>query len=300
VPTAFLWLILCVQRGALQGIGAYSGVAWSIVSQEGGRLTVGLVLAAAGLSVTGAYLGTPVTFVIVGLALAWVIRRRLGPPPHEEARESLRELTRVAWAAAVGLTLIAVLQNVDVIIAKHHFDGDDAGAYAAAAVAAKAIVWVAIGVGFYLVPEATRRAAGDLGPRKVLLRSLLVVIGLAVPALAIFAAVPELLLRLAFGSEYTGASDALIVMGLAMTLLAVTYLAVQYLLALGHHRFLLVLAAVALADPLLLIVASGESIVSFAVVVLGAQALGVAATLATALRAAPHPHVLSGREQPVA
>jgi O-antigen/teichoic acid export membrane protein len=300
VPTAFLWLILCVQRGALQGIGAYSGVAWSIVSQESGRLIVGLLLFAAGLGVTGAYLGTPVTFVIVALALAWVIRRRLGPPPNEDARESLRELTRVAWAAAMGLTLIAVLQNVDVIIAKHHFDGDDAGAYAAAAVAAKAIVWVAIGVGFYLVPEATRRAAGGLGPRKVLLRSLLVVVALAVPALAIFAAIPELLLRLAFGSEYTGASDALIVMGLAMTMLAVTYLAVQYLLALGHHRFLLVLGAVAIADPLLLIVASGDSLVSFAVVVLGAQVLGVAATLPTALRATPHAHVLSGRAQPVA
>jgi O-antigen/teichoic acid export membrane protein len=300
VPTAFLWLILCVQRGALQGIGAYAGVAISIVGQESGRLLVGLALAAGGLSVTGAYLGTPVTFIIVALALAWVIRRRLGPPPHEEARESLRELMRVAWAAAVGLTLIAVLQNVDVIIAKHHFSGDDAGAYAAAGVAAKAIVWVAIGVGFYLVPEATRRAARGLQPRKVLLRSLLVVLGLAVPALAIFAAVPSLLLRLAFGSEYTGASDALLVLGLAMTMLAVTYLAVQYLLALGHHRFLLVLGAAALADPLLLITISGESLVSFAAVVLAAQAFGVAATLVTALRAAPHPHVLSGREQPVA
>jgi O-antigen/teichoic acid export membrane protein len=300
VPTAFLWLILCVQRGALQGIGAYAGVGISIVCQEGGRLIVGLLLAAAGLSVTGAYLGTPVTFIIVALALAWIIRRRLGPPPHEDARESLRDLVRVAWAAALGLTLIAVLQNVDVIIAKHHFDGDDAGAYAAAAVAAKAIVWVAIGVGFYLVPEATRRAAGGLGPRKVLLRSLLVVVGLAVPALAIFAVAPSLLLRLAFGSEYTGAADALIIMGVAMTLLAVTYLAVQYLLALGHHRFLLVLGAAALADPLLLITVSGDTLVSFAAVVLAAQSLGVAATLVTALRAAPHPHVLSGGEQAVA
>jgi len=299
VPTAFLWLILCVQRGALQGIGAYTGVGASIVSQEGGRLLIGLALATAGLGVTGAYLGTPVTFAVVALALAWVIRRRLGPPPHEDARESLRDLVRVAWAAALGLTLIAVLQNVDVIIAKHHFDGDDAGAYAAAAVAAKAIVWVAIGVGFYLVPEATRRAAGGLQPRKVLLRSLLVVVGLAVPALAIFAAAPDLLLRVAFGEQYTAAADALVILGLGMALLAVTYLAVQYLLALGHHRFLIVLAAVAIADPLLLILSSGTSLVSFAAVVLAAQALGVVATLVTALRATPHPHVLSGRDQPL-
>jgi O-antigen/teichoic acid export membrane protein len=299
VPTAFLWLIICLQRGALQGIGTYRPVALSLPSQESGRLFAGLVLSAAGLGVTGAYLGTPFTFAAVILALAWVARRRLGPPPHEEARESLRELLRVAWAPVMGLTLIAVLQNVDVIVAKHHFDGDGAGAYAAAGVAAKAVVWVAVGVGFYLVPEATRRAAAGQQPRKVLLRTLLVVVALAVPALAIFAIAPELLLRLAFGPKYTEAADALVVLGLAMTFLAVTYLAVQYLLALGHFRFLFMLAGVALADVLLLIVSGGDTLVRFAAVVLGAQALGVAATLATALRATPHPHVLGGREPAV-
>ena len=144
----------------------------------------------------------------------------------------------MAWAPVIGLTLIAVLQNVDVIVAKHHFDGDGAGAYAAAGVAAKAVVWVAIGVGFYLVPEATRRAAAGQQPRTVLLRTLVVVVALAVPALAIFAIAPDLLLKLAFGPKYTQAADALVVLGLAMTFLAVTYLAVQYLLALGHFRFL--------------------------------------------------------------
>jgi O-antigen/teichoic acid export membrane protein len=295
VPTAFLLLIICLQRGALQGIGTYRPVAVSLPSQESGRLLAGLALAAAGLGVTGAYLGTPLTFVAVILALAWVTRRRLGPPPHEEARESLRDLLAVAWAPVVGLTLIAVLQNVDVIVAKHHFDGDDAGAYAAAGVAAKAVVWVAIGVGFYLVPEATRRAAAGQHPRQVLLRTLVVVGVLAVPALAIFAVVPDLLLELAFGPEYTEAADALVVLGLAMTFLAVTYLAVQYLLALGHHRFLFVLAGVAVADVLLLIVSGGDTLVRFAAVVLAAQAIGVVATLWTALRASPHPHVLSGR-----
>ena len=63
----------------------------------------------------------------------------------------------------IGLFLLASLQNVDVILAKHQLGGDAAGSYAAAAVAAKAVVWVAIGVGLHLLPEATRRAAA--GPR---------------------------------------------------------------------------------------------------------------------------------------
>ena len=72
----------------------------------------------------------------------------------------------------IGLFLLASLQNIDVIVAKHQLGVDAAGSYAAAAVAAKAVVWVAIGIGLHLLPEATRRAAAGLDPRPVLLRAL--------------------------------------------------------------------------------------------------------------------------------
>ena len=72
----------------------------------------------------------------------------------------------------IGLFLLASLQNIDVIVAKHQLSSDAAGSYAAAAVAAKAVVWVAIGIGLHLLPEATRRSAAGLDPRPVLLRAL--------------------------------------------------------------------------------------------------------------------------------
>ena len=50
-----------------------------------------------------------------------------------------------------------MLQNVDVIIAKHRFSDELASAWTAAAVAGKGIMWVAIGLGFWLVPEAAKR-----------------------------------------------------------------------------------------------------------------------------------------------
>ena len=65
-----------------------------------------------------------------------------------------------------------MLQNVDVILVKRQIGGDAAGAYAAAAVAAKAVVWVAIGIGLYLLPEATRAARHGQDPRPVLARAL--------------------------------------------------------------------------------------------------------------------------------
>ena len=91
-------------------------------------------------------------------------------------------------------------------MAKHQLGGDDAGSYAAAAVAAKAVVWVAIGIGAAPAaggdPARRRRAwtrgrcccarsrSSPWSPRR---------------RCSIFAVVPELLLRIAFGPELTAA-----------------------------------------------------------------------------------------------
>ena len=112
------------------------------------------------------------------------------------------------WAPIIGLLLLASLQNIDVIVAKHQLGGDAAGSYAAAAVAAKAVVWVAIGIGLHLLPEATRRAGAGLDPRPGAAARAGDLAVVATPALLIFAVVPELLLRLAFGPTSCGRGRA--------------------------------------------------------------------------------------------
>ena len=176
-----------------------------------------------------------------------------------------------------------MLQNVDVILVKRQIGGEAAGAYAAAAVAAKAVVWVAIGIGLYLLPEATRAARHGLDPRPVLARALAVVAAVAVPMLIVYALIPETVLRLAFGPETVVARDALLVLGIAMTLLAVGYLGVQYMLALGRVAFLPALGVVAIAEIALLGAIGTDSLFDFAAIVLGLQAAGALSVLAIGL-----------------
>ena len=283
IPTGVIWMGVCLQRGILQGLRAYGAVGRSIIAEGLGRMVFGLALVGFA-GVTGAYLGTPLALAVISIWLAVDLRRRTGPPGDHHAPHSLARLVRGNWGPVLGLTLLAVLQNIDVIIAKHQLDDDAAGSYAAAAVAAKAIVWVAIGIGLHLLPEATRRAASGLDPRPVLLRALAIAGIIAAPALLIFATVPHLLLRVAFGPDLTDASDALAVLGAAMTLLAIAYLTVQYMIALGRHSFLWVLGVVAIIEPFLL-TSSGSSIVSFAALVFGLQCVAASGVLALGLRA---------------
>jgi glycosyltransferase involved in cell wall biosynthesis/O-antigen/teichoic acid export membrane protein len=288
LPTGVLWLLLSVQRGALQGLHAYAFVGSSLIYEAIGRLAFGLILVLGGLGVTGAFLGTPLSMMVAALILAFLVKRRTGDAPAAARRRTLSSVVSGGWAPIAGLIFLAALQNVDVIVAKHQMGDDQAGAYAAAVVAAKLVVWTAIGIGLYLLPEATRRAAAGLDPRPVFMRALALLGFVCVPALLIFAVVPSLLLRVAFGPEYTTAADALVLLGAAMTLLAVAYLAVQYMLALRQTGFLWVLGVVAIAEPFLL-TAGDFGLVSFAGVVLALQfsAASGAVTLALRRRRAP-------------
>jgi O-antigen/teichoic acid export membrane protein len=124
----------------------------------------------------------------------------------------------------------------------------------------------------------------------------------AVPSLIVFTVAPETLLRVAFGEEFVSAADALPILGLAMTLLAVSTLAVQYMLALNRTAFLYALAVAAIAEPLLL--SGGDAgMRSFAEIVLAVQAAAAVACLGLALRARPAQAVVAAgpeRWEPIA
>jgi O-antigen/teichoic acid export membrane protein len=254
LPAGVIWLLLCVQRGAIQAIGDYRTVGVSMIVEQGARLAIGAALALAGLGATGAFLGTPLAMVAVAVGLGVLMRRELADPATRATHaRGLRAHLTLAWAPILGLALVACLQNVDVIVAKHRLSDTAAGAYASAAVAAKAVVWVALGVAFYVVPEATRRVARAEDPLGVLARGLALLGAAALPALLIYTAFPHLLLKLAFGPKFAPGGDALPILGVAFAFLAAVFLSAQYLLALGRWRFLAPLAVLALAEPFLLL-----------------------------------------------
>jgi O-antigen/teichoic acid export membrane protein len=287
IPTGCLYLEVSLLRGALQGVGDYKSVGISLIFEQGTRLVTGAVLAV-GLGVTGAYLGSILSYIAMSLYCANRLRLRAATsgehPARREGDGGSLSLGRHVWTAGApiaGLVVIAVLQNIDIIAAKHRFTSTTATSYAAAAVAGKVLIWVAMGAAFYLVPEVSRRRAAGEDTRGVLVRALGIVAVCSVPCLLIFAFGSHPLLAAAFGSKKAHASAALLTLGLAFTVLACTYLAIQYMLALKHVWFLVGIGAVAVAEPILLLQASHRP-VGFASVVLAIQVVGalVAFTLA--------------------
>ena len=154
--TGMLWAIVCVMRGALQGFEQYRLVGASLIAEAVFRLLFAAALVGASLDVTGAFLASGAALVGVGIALYVPLHRRL---PHKDSdrEKPLWSLLAGSRAPVVALTLLFVLQEAHVIVVKHAASSTAAGSYAVAAVAAKGVIWVAVGLGMYLLPEASRR-----------------------------------------------------------------------------------------------------------------------------------------------
>ncbi len=285
VPVSgMLWAFVSVERGALQGFGSYRLVALSVIGEATTRLLFALALVGVGLNVTGAFLGTALSLVAMAVALGVALRRRLPRTDRPAVGMSrLRDLLVHARLPVAGLTLLFALQELHVIVVKHEASSDTAGAYAVAAVAAKSIIWVAVGLALYLVPEAARRSQSGADARPILLRTLGLIAVFSAPAMLIFGLAAEPLLSAAFGEDLTDGASALPWLGLAMALLACTYLSVQYMLALGRAAFISALA-VAVVLEVGLVAHFGDDLRDVAVALCALQLACTAVVVTVALR----------------
>lgn len=284
-PIACAWMLLCLERGVLQGIGSYFAVGASLMGEALARLAFALAFVGAGLGATGAFLGTGASVLAVAAVLAVLIRQRLtGGGADGKARRPLGRLVREALVPLVALGLFALLQNLDVIVVRNLADERTASDYAAVSVAAKALIWVAIGLGLFLLPEAARRAKQGLDGVPVLLRTLALISATGAAVTVVFGFAGHLVLRLAFGDDLAQGAPALPWLTLAMTALAAVYLCVQFLLALECRAFLVLLALAALVEPVALSVV-GADLTGVALTVLGVEAVLVACVMVWTLRA---------------
>jgi O-antigen/teichoic acid export membrane protein len=294
IPAGCIYLGLCTLRGALQGIGDYRAVGYSLIGEAAARLVAGAILVEVGLGIGGAYLASLIAYVAMCTYCAVIIYRQVAGPSYPRWR--LRNATsgvlsfgrhiRSAAIPIAALAIIQLLQNMDLIIAKHRFSDPVASSYAVAAVAGKVLIWVAMGASFYLVPETSRLWSEGKETRPVLLKSLGIVGVCAIPCMLIYAFAAHPLLAAVFGKDKAIASDVLLPLGAAFTVLAATYLAVQYMLALKRVWFLPALGLVAAIEPILLLQASKHP-ASFATVVLLVQLMAAAVAYVAALARRP-------------
>jgi len=255
---AGVWILLCVDRGLLQAHRGYRPLAGNLLLEGGVRTVLVIGLVAGGAGVTGYALAVLATEVVATVHAHWLASRAWTDPSTApvvvdgavgattsaapQVVLARRRLMADVSAAFVGLALLGLLQNVDVILLGR-LDHSQVGPYAAISVASKALVFGALALGAYLLPEATIRwNEGGHAIRQFGVTLLF----LGVPAvvlLAIAVLVPRQFLTLVFSARLATASSAFAPLVLAMMCLSFTVLVTNYLFGTGSRWIVLLLAA---------------------------------------------------------
>ena len=227
---AITWAILNVDRALLQSRQRYSALATNFIL-EGFTRTIFMVLLTP-FGVTGIVLG-----LLIGIGLTRLHARRLVGTKRVDREGPELERTGITsdlLIALATLTLLATLQFLDVLLVGR-YQGGVAGSYSAISQVAKTLVYGAIILGSFLLPET---ALADRRGRDAYRQLGLAGGRVLIPAtvlLGVSEAMPKWLLTTVFGARYASEWSSMTSLVLAMTFLAGSTLLATYLLGSGRR-----------------------------------------------------------------
>jgi O-antigen/teichoic acid export membrane protein len=273
LAAAGVWILLSVDRGLLQAHRDYRALAVNLLMEGAVKAICVIGFVAIGMGVSGYALGILASEVAATAHARWLAARAwpavppmnltdhpptaLGTPVSNEVVR--RVLIADVSAAFVGLALLGLLQNVDVILIGR-LDHQNAGAYAAISVASKALVFGALALGAYLLPEATIRwnEGGHAVRQLVVTLMFLAVPAVVLLGIAIF--IPNWFLSLIFTAKLSSAASAFAYLVVAMIFLCISVLLTNYLFGVGRRWIVLLLLAGSVAGIASVAAAHGQPV----------------------------------------
>jgi O-antigen/teichoic acid export membrane protein len=268
--TTLLFAIRPVSGGVLQGQQRFAALGSVQIIQAVTRLAAGLLLILFGWGAFGATVALPIASAVALVFALWLLgpnftrslgrvilpRRKRGGltagaiqiPAHDV---TLPELFRYSAFTAGGLIGFALLINMDAILVKRFFDPVTAGQYSAAVTLGKIVQFFPLAIIMILFPKAAHRRATHRDPAAILLLAMAIVGVACLGLTAVYFLFGPRLVELIFGPEYTLPGNILGLLGLAMTLLSLLNVWLNYFLSTERTRFVYLIWA-GIAGQLLL------------------------------------------------
>ena len=231
-----------LQRFPLVSIGISIGPVARVV------LVLMLGLIAAGYSVAGAMgatLASAVLAVVLPTVVLWPL---LTAPSVDKTRPATREDARELVPVVAGLLAITALSTSDLVVAKVVFDDDLAGAYGAASLIGRVILYLPAAIVTVVLPKVAARSAEAKDTHHILSGSLAVTGAFCAVATTVYALVPGPIVHVAFGSAYDDAIPLVPLFGVAMSAYALLNVLLVYHIGKGEWRMSWFLVAGAIAE----------------------------------------------------
>ena len=233
-----LMVVRPVVGGALQGLQQFSALGVVQIAQALLRLLLGALFVWLGWGAFGAMFSLPLASA-VALVVGWVLLDtavKQQTAVHHQVH--LPELFRYSTYTAAGLIGYAILLNMDAILVRTFFAEEVAGNYSAAVTLGKVIQFFPVAIIMVLFPKAAQRQATRRDTGRILLPAMGIVALVCGGIALIYALFPHPIVQLVLGAEYQVEGVVLGLVGLAMLLLSLANVWLNYFLSTEWPQFI--------------------------------------------------------------
>jgi O-antigen/teichoic acid export membrane protein len=231
LPNAWLVVLLAagiafyvplgVKRGGLQGTYAFTRLSSNFILEVAVKLVGTLVLMEAGMGVNGAVAALAISVVA---SYFYPLRDRLlEPTPAGSIPASFGEGIQ-AIVFFIGQVLI---NNIDIILVKHLFHPQDAGLYAAASLVGRVVYLASWSVVSAMLPFSAGQKSREKNS-SLLIVPLLLVLFINLVFILVMQFLPELVLRMVFGSSFSSVAPLLVLYAAATSAYALSVVLIVF------------------------------------------------------------------------
>lgn len=226
----FIVFLLPSIRGFLQGSRKFFALGSNLVIESLSKLLISLVLVYFGWKVFGAVIG-----VVVGTSVALLLGILFAKKVITSKREKFNSdgIYKSSIPIVIATVCIVLMYSLDIILARRFFAAEIAGQYAFVSLIGKTIIFVSSAIGKAMFPISTGNFERGVNNNSVLKKSLYIVTLLSALSLMLYLWIPKTIVRLiSLGSpEYLAASPILFNLGLAYSLISMSYIIFLYKLS---------------------------------------------------------------------
>jgi O-antigen/teichoic acid export membrane protein len=245
---ALATLLVTVNRGALQGLRRFVVLSGNMLVDMVSRLAFAAALVATGLGALGA-----LAALAIGPMVAYGQSFFFLRSDRKDAAEPTRLSGIGAYAILATIASIGInyLFSVDTLLAKHYLAANAAGLYAAGSVLGRVVYFLGLSVTGVMFPEVANLHARDQRHFHVVDVSLLLVVVMGAGLIAVYSVIPGVIL-LPYGSSFGPARQYLGLFAVALTMLAIANLFINYFLSIARKSFVVPLFGTCILETVLL------------------------------------------------
>lgn len=232
-PILFFSLIMLVNQATSQGLLKFMGFVLPNLSYSLVKIILGVLLIFLGYSVLGAMWA-----LIVGIVISYLISllyvKEISKVKNR--KYNLKHFIKYSFPVLLQALAFTSLFTTDIVLVKHFLSPFDAGIYAALSTLGKIIFFASSPISSVMFPVIAGRHSRGEKYHKIFWVSLAATLTMSLFIVLIYYLFPNIAIGILYGTAYLAAKNALVWMGLFISIYTLSVFLVNFSLSVGRTR----------------------------------------------------------------